>query len=124
MMKYIITAALCSVLIFASCTNNRTESKLENEMTAEIAYEGVNNYCHKEYDWSAAKENPSLMYVKADGETATEYKVVFRSYTGAMVFFYVDKASGTTRIVEYEPTLKAECEAGSFNLFDYMKAKE
>ena len=26
--------------------------------TKDIAFEGVNNYCHKEYDWSVAKDNP------------------------------------------------------------------
>ena len=42
-----------------------------------------------------------MMSVTMGDETETEYKVVFRSYTGVLVYFYVDKASGQTRMVEY-----------------------
>lgn len=89
-------------------------------ITAEMAYEGVNNYCHKEYDWSVAEENPSIMYVKMDEETETEYKVVFRSYTGSFVYFYVNKKSGATRMVEHVPSLGIEEEAGTIDLFEFV----
>jgi hypothetical protein len=54
-------------------------------------------------------------------ETDSAYEVVFRSYTGAFVHFYVDKASGATKIVEKVPSLNVEEEAGTINLFDYLK---
>ena len=41
-----------------------------------MAYEGVNNYCHSTYDWSIAKENPSMMYVQMGEETDSAYQVV------------------------------------------------
>ena len=94
---------------------------IERAITPEMAYEGVNNYCHREYDWSVAEGNPSIMSVTMGEETESEYKVVFRSYTGAFVYFYVEKASGRTRMVEYEPRLDAENEAGTINLYDYLK---
>ena len=90
-------------------------------ITAEMAYKGVNNYCHKEYDWSVAKENPSIMYVQMGEETETEYKVVFRSYTGSFVYFYVDKATGKTRLVDFVPTLNIEEESGTIDLLEYLK---
>ena len=86
-----------------------------------MAYEGVNNYCHREYDWSVAKDNPSMMYVAMGDETETEYQVIFRSYTGAFVYFYVNKASGATRMVEHVPALDIEEEAGTIDLFDYLE---
>ena len=92
----------------------------ERKITEDMAYKGVNNYCHKNYDWSVAKENPSIMYVTMGEETESEYEVIFRSYTGAFVHFYVDKKSGTTRMVERVPTLDIEEEAGTFNLFDMI----
>ena len=49
-----------------------------------MAYEGVNNYCHSEYDWSVAKENPSIMCVEMGEETDSAYQVIFRSYTGGV----------------------------------------
>ena len=72
---------------------------------------------------SIAKENPSIMYIQMGEETDSAYQVVFRSYTGAFVNFYVDKASGTTRMEEYVPTLDVRNEAGTIDLFDYLEKK-
>ena len=116
-MKQIAFSFILAILLFCSCGSTVTKS----EITAEMAYEGVSNYCHSAYDWSIAKENPSIMYVQMGEETDSAYQVVFRSYTGAFVNFYVDKASGTTRMEEYVPTLDVRNEAGTINLFDYLK---
>lgn len=89
-----------------------------------MAYEGVNNYCHSTYDWSVAEDNPSIMYVEMGEESDTTYHVVFRSYTGAFVNFYVDKVSGSTRMVEYVPTLDIKSEAGTIDLFDYLEKRK
>ena len=90
-------------------------------VTAEKAYQGVSNYCHSEYDWSIAEDNPSIMGIEMGEETDSAYQVIFRSYTGALVYFYVDKTSGSTRMVEFVPALNLETEAGSINLRDYLK---
>ena len=116
-MRYIVILILSVALMSCSCRNGKTES---SNITAEMAYEGVNNYCHSEYDWSVAADNPSMMSVEMGEETESEYKVVFRSYTGAFVFFYVDKTSGATRMVEYVPNLDIKNEAGTIDLFDYL----
>lgn len=90
------------------------------EITEEMAYAGVNNYCHITYDWSIAEEIPDIMYVVNWDETETEYVVMFRSYTGAYEYFYVDKASGVTRIVSYEPVQQKETDEGTINIWDYL----
>ena len=100
---------------------DRPEVVQQSAVTEEMAYEGVNNYCHSTYDWSIAKDNPSIMYVEMGEETESEYQVVFRSYTGAFVHFYVDKSSGRTKMVEKVPTLDVEEDAGTINLFDYLE---
>lgn len=120
-MKHITLSIVFVVLFLCSCHNSKTGSIQSTEITAEMAYEGVNNYCHSEYDWSIAKDNPSIMNVEMGEEKESEYQVVFRSYTGALVYFYVDKAGGSTRMVEYVPTLNIESEAGTINLFDYLE---
>ena len=97
---------------------------MKQKITKEMAFEGVNHYCHKSYDWSVAKDNPDIMYVQIGEETDSAYQVVFRSYTGAFVHFYVNKTSGTTKMVEKVPSLNVEEEAGTINLFDYLKKQK
>ena len=118
-MKQIAFSFALILLLLCSCGSNTTKS----EITTEMAYEGVSNYCHSAYDWSVAKDNPDIMYVQMEEETDSTYKVVFRSYTGAFVNFYVDKASGTTRMVEKVPSLNIEEDAGTIELFDYLEKK-
>ena len=129
-MKYTVFTFVFFALFLCSCHNNQAGATLPSDaqtedslstITQEMAYEGVNNYCHKVYDWSVAKDNPDIMYVQMGEETDSAYEVVFRSYTGAFVHFYVDKASGATKIVEKVPSLNVEEEAGTINLFDYLK---
>lgn len=115
-MKHIVFSFILAFMLFCSCGSNTTKS----EITSEMAYEGVSNYCHSMYDWSMAEENPSIMYVQMGEETDSAYQVIFRSYTGTFVNFYVDKASGTTRMEEYVPALDVKNEAGTINLFDYL----
>ena len=115
--KALATSFVVTILLLCSCGSNASKS----EITAEMAYEGVSNYCHSTYDWSIAEENPSIMYVKMGEDTDSAYQVVFRSYTGAFVNFYVNKSSGKTRMEEYVPTLDIKSEAGTIDLFDYLK---
>lgn len=90
-------------------------------ITAEMALEGVSNYCHSAYDWSIAEDNPSIMGIEMGEESDSAYQVVFRSYTGAMVYFYVDKASGTTRMEEFVPALNVREETGVIDISNYLK---
>ena len=133
-MKQLVISSVFIALLLCSCTNGKTTgSQVENtqttemkesaKITAEMAYEGVNNYCHREYDWSVAKDNPSMMYVKMGEETEAEYQVVFRSYTGAFVNFYVNKTNGATRMVESVPSLNVENETGTINILDYIDVR-
>ena len=77
------------------------------------------------------------MYVQMGEETDSTYQVVFRSYTGSFVHFYVNKTSGTTKMVEKVPNLNVEeddgeyqssdgeyqSSAGTINLFDYLEKR-
>ena len=122
--KYLFISSALIVLFLGACHKNKTGVNQSSGVTAEMAYEGVSNYCHSEYDRSKAEENPSMMSVTMGEETASEYQVVFRSYTGAFVCFYVDKASGSTRLVEVVPDLDVDSVVGTINLLDYLDKKE
>ena len=133
MLKYITFTFVFIVLFLCSCRNNQagvtqssdvqTEDTLRT-ITKAMAFEGVNNYCHKEYDWSVAKDDPDIMYVQMGEETDSAYEVVFRSYTGAFVHFHVDKTSGRTKMVEKVPSLNVEEEAGTIDLYDYLEKQK
>lgn len=123
MRSFIISSALIALLL-CSCHRNKADLAQQAGITAEMAYEAVNNYCHSEYDWSVAGENPSMMSVTMGEETKNEYKVIFRSYTGALVNFYVDKSNGMTRMVESVPTLDVDSVVGTIDIMDYLEKKE
>ena len=114
MRRIVFLSAL--VLLLGGCRGSKTE-----RISARMALEGVSKYCHSEFDWSPAQDNPSIMYVALADSTDAEYKLVFRSYTGALTYFHVDKESGSTRMVEFVPALNLETEAGTINLRDYLK---
>ena len=120
MMKQIALLFLLATMLLCSCGSKSTKES-PSKITAEMALEGVSNYCHSEYDWSIAKDNPDIMGVEMGEETDSSYQVIFRSYTGAQVNFYVNKESGTTRMEDYVPTLGVKNDAGTIELFDYLK---
>ena len=109
-MKHIVFSFILTVLLFCSCGSNGRSSESHPSLLE---------------DGRGAKEegeaNPSIMYVQMGEETDSAYQVVFRSYTGAFVNFYVDKASGTTRMEEYVPNLNVRNDVGTIDLFDYLK---
>ena len=122
-MKKLITICLLATMLLCSCGSKSTMES-QSKITAEMALEGVNNYCHSEYDWSMAKDNPDIMGVQMGEDSDSAYQVVFRSYTGAFVNFYVDKTSGTTRMEEYVPNLNVRNDAGTIDIFDYIDKDE
>ena len=122
-MKNIIVSLLFMALLLCSCDRGK-EHVQTTAVTAEMALEGITNYCHSGYDRSAAEDNPNLMSMSLGKETDSAYYVVFRSYTGALVNFYVDKTNGSTRMQEYVPALDITSEAGTIDLFDYLEKED
>lgn len=140
-MKTIIFPFVVVALLLCSCHNSKTnqangsDSKTEmqdsesanpseNKITKEMALEGVRNYCRCEYGWDIDEVDSDMMYLMMGEETDSAYQVVFRSYTGAFVHFFVDKTTGATRMIEKVPSLNVEEEAGTINLFDYLDKQD
>ena len=117
---FILTiVVLCT--IFYGCESKKELIEDNSTLiTKETAYNVINKYCHDNYDWSVAQDNPSIMYVEMGNETESDYQIIFKSYTGSFVYFYVDKTSGETKVVEYVPNLDIENELDSINIFDYI----
>ena len=120
-MKKIITLCLLIALVIGGFFLYIALSGKENEkITKEMAYKGVDKYCHSHYDWSISKDNPSIMYVTMGEEKDGEYQVIFRSYTGSFVNFYVNKTNGITMIIEKNPINDEETNIGTINIKDYL----
>ena len=117
-MRY--TFIIIAAIFLFSCHRNADATK-RTEVTAEMAYEGVSNYCHETYDWSVAAGDSAIMSVTMGEETDSAFLVVFRSYTGAYVNFFVEKGSGKTRLVEFVPALGVQNDAGTIDLFDFVE---
>ena len=116
-MKKIICVFIICLMLFG-CSSKTEE--VNETITSEIAYKAVNKYCHENYDWSIAEENPDIMSISVESETEEDIKVTFHSYTDALVYFYVNKATGSTKMVEYVPALDDVKDLGTINIYDYI----
>lgn len=102
----------------AETTAAATQAALTNEQ----ALTAITNYLYKEY----GQDKPSgdaPSYWNVD-ETQTDDKMVvvdWRSYTAAHVYFYIDRASGETYVMESEPGKEEKVKTETkFNARDYL----
>ena len=96
----------------------------ENTLSDEQALTAIRNYC--------IRNNPDLENIANEGEyptywevtasSETEVVVLYRSYTGAQVRYYIDRATGSTYVTEFVPGITPE-EARTeetLNVRDYL----
>ena len=55
MIRTVLLSAM--ILLLAGCRGGKSKTETER-LSAQMAVEGVSNYCHSEFDWSVAQENP------------------------------------------------------------------
>ena len=101
-------------------TESSNNDNSENVITKDMALKAVEKYCHEIVDWSMAEENPDIMYVQMGEETDDIYQVIFRSYTGSITYFDVNKKDGTAKMTDYVPALNIREESGTINILDYV----
>ena len=90
----------------------------------ELALSIIRNYC--------LTQNPDLQGIVDAGEYPVSWEIessdgqqvviLFRSYTGALVRYYIDRATGDTYVTEFVPGITAEEQRTeeSFNLWDQV----
>ena len=98
--------------------------KREETLTDEQALAAIRNYC--------ILANPDLEETAASGEAPVYWEiassdeqqivVLFRSYTGALVRYYIDRSSGDTTVTEFVPGITAEEQQTDehFNVKDFF----
>ena len=100
------------------------EDEDEGELTDEQALSAVRNYCYT--------ANPGLEDIVNAGEYQVyweiassgdeEVVVLYRSYTGAEIRYYIDRTTGEASVTEYVPGITPEEEQTdeSLNIRDYL----
>ena len=104
---------------------NVLERKVEGEpVEDELALSIIRNYC--------LSENPDLQEIVDAGEYPVSWEIessdgqqvviLFRSYTGALVRYYIDRATGDTYVTEFVPGITAQEQrtGESFKLWDQV----
>lgn len=99
------------------------EAEKEEKLSDEQALSAIRNYC--------LSRNPELEGIINDGKYPVYWEVsssdeqgivvLFRSYTGAQVRYYIDRLTGETYVTEFVPGITAEEQRTdeSFNVKDY-----
>ena len=136
-----------SCIVLSGCTKKTdeaivVESEKEPEVQIEVVEEpqatdeedakisddqainAIKNYCHV--------SNPDLENIEKEGEypvywevqssDENEIVILFRSYTGAQIRYYIDPVSGDTYVTEFVPGITSEEEKTDevLNVKDYM----
>ena len=115
MRKRAIVLCVLACLFLAACG--------KKTVTDEQALSAVKQYCYS--------SNPELERIESAGEYPVywdvsssdkqEIVVLFRSYTGALIRYYVNPSSGDVYVTEFMPGLSLDEErtGESFNVWDY-----
>ncbi|MCR5676395.1 MAG: hypothetical protein K6G16_11875 [Lachnospiraceae bacterium] len=101
------------------------DNGLEKKITDEQALSAIRKYCET--------NNPDLAGIVQDGayavywdvEAGTDFEIVvlFRSYTGAQIRYYIDRLTGDTRVTESVPGITdgEEPSDETLNVWDYLE---
>lgn len=104
------------------------ESETEETLSDEQVLSAIRNYCFVMNpdleDIVKAAEYPAYWEIAASDDK--EIVILFRSYTGALVRYYVDRATGDTYVTEFVPGITDEEQQTdeSFNVRDYYSGEE
>ena len=131
--KIVLIIACCMALGLAGCSSessaDNTGSGLQVETTAPIteeqAAEVIRNYCISENPELAemVESEDNMAYWDASTTDAGEICVLYRSYTGALIRYYVNPETGDTYVTEQVPGIIDEEQKTdeTLNLRDLMK---
>lgn len=123
-MKKLTCLFLCAVLILSTAGCGTEKIETVTKLTDEEALAAIRNYC--------CLANPSLEEIVNAGEYPAyweiasgdeeEVVVLYRSYTGALVRYYIGRATGNTTVTEFVPGITAEEQPTdeNFNARDYL----
>ena len=115
-MKKAILLCLAACIFLTACG--------KKAITDEQAIQAVQRYCYTQNPDLESMANAGEYPVYWDVSSRDEHEIVvlFRSYTGAQIRYYIDPASGDTYVTEFVPGITPEEERTEevFNVRDYL----
>ena len=124
-----LVLALFMMTMLAGCGGSKGASEAndpgnDETITDEQALEAIENYCYDKNPDLESIINETEYEVKWDVQSTDEQEIVilFRSYTGAEVRYYIDRATGDTYVTEFVSGITEEEERTdeTFNVKDYF----
>ncbi len=108
-----------------SVTVEQSDTGIEtNEITQDQALEAIKNYCYANNPdlESLAESEDVTVYFDVSTNEANEIVVLYRSYTGAQIRYYVNPTSGEVYVTELVPGIidNEQRTDESFNVKDYL----
>mgnify|MGYP007101927836 CR=1 FL=1 len=104
-------------------TEEMTEKNTKNILDENEVYNAVVNYCcSKNTDLSDMIDDDYAIYWTIEEQDKNTYIVTYRSYTGAITYYHVDKYTGETTSTEFVPGITDGEQEGTdhFNVIDYL----
>lgn len=96
----------------------------DSGLTSYMACKAVEKYCREQNpSLNDMDPNEHVFYWNIEGETNSEYTILFRSYTGSMSYFYIDVNTGDVTLVEEPPSDSiddVQTYENAFNIWDYI----
>ncbi|WP_026513366.1 hypothetical protein [Butyrivibrio sp. LB2008] len=103
---------------------SKEKTEANGEITDDQALLAIKNYCYENFpdlkDMVDSDKYTIYWYIESSDEK--EIVVVYRSYTAALVRYYIDRATGATYVTEFAPGITEEEERTdeSFSVGDYF----
>ena len=117
-----------TIVLEPEISKDEPKETVNDIITDDQAIAAIKNYCHI--------NNPDLVDIEKAGEYPVYWEiassddkqivVLYRSYTGALVRYYIDPSSGDTYVTEFVSGITPEEERTdeSFNVKDYISENE
>lgn len=114
-----------SPVVDSSVNSEMSEDTTLESITSDQALEAIKNYCVKQQPDLAdmANSDDYTIYWEVESSDADKIVVLYRSYTGAQVRYYVDPKTGDVYVTEFMSGITEEEERTeeTFNVKEYME---
>ena len=116
-----------TIVLEPEISKDDPKEAVNDTITDDQAIAAIKNYCHINNPDLADSENAGEypVYWEIASSDDKEIVVLYRSYTGALVRYYIDPVSGDTYVTEFVSGITQEEERTdeSFNVRDYESVK-